>query len=78
MREELAGRYYQLLSGHPTIGPYLHKIKKIDMGGCWWCSSDERQLCHHLFVRCKSWTSQREKMWRDIGKACRWKHPRDP
>ena len=31
-----------------------------------------------LFVRCKAWAPQRDKMLKDIGKACRWKHPRKP
>ena len=34
----IAGRYYQLLSSHPAIGPYLKdKIHKADDDRCWWC-----------------------------------------
>ena len=78
-RKEVAGRYYQLLSGHAAIGPCLcDKIRKTGSDGCWWCDGGERQSRHHLFARCKAGAPQREKMWGDRGKACRWKHPRAP
>ena len=36
--KSVAGRYFQLLSGHAAIGPYLKdKIKKTDSDECWWC-----------------------------------------
>ena len=35
VRKSLAGRYYQLLSGHAAIGPYLRdKVKKTDNDKC--------------------------------------------
>ena len=35
-RIELAGQYYQFLSGHAAIGSYLHgKIHKIDSDRSW-------------------------------------------
>ena len=56
--KSLAGRYYQLLSGHAAIGTCLYdKIKKADKSE-WWRNSGEPQLHHHLFVRCKAWTPQ--------------------
>ena len=37
VRKELAGRFYQFLSGHATIGSYLRdKIHRIDSDRCWW------------------------------------------
>ena len=40
--QEVAGRYYQLLSGRAAIGPYLcDRIRKIDTDECWWCGSGE-------------------------------------
>ena len=39
----VASRYFQLLSGHAAIGPYLVGVAKtIQSGGCWWCNSGER------------------------------------
>lgn len=35
--KSVAGRYYQLLSGHAAIGPYLRdKIHKAVDDRCWW------------------------------------------
>ena len=52
-REALAGRYYQLLSGHAATGDYLCSgIYKLLSDKRWWCSQDERQTRHHLFVNC--------------------------
>ena len=77
VRKEVAGCYYKLLSKHAATGFYPRdKIHRIDSDECWWCDSSERQS-RHLFVRCKAWAPQRERMWRDR-KACRWKHPRAP
>ena len=78
-RKSVIGRYYQLLSGHTAIGSYLHdKIHKIDTDECWWCGSGERQSRHHHFRSCRAWARQAREMWKDIGKACGWKHPRAP
>ena len=75
----IAGRFFQLLSGHATIGPYLaEKIKTIQSDKSWWCSSGERQPRNHLFVKCWAWAVQMEGLWRSVGKTCEWKHPRAP
>lgn len=34
------------------------------------------QTRHHFFVRCEAWAPQPRKLWKSIGKACRWKHIR--
>ena len=34
-RKALAGRYYQLLSGHAATGDYLCKIHKLPSDRCW-------------------------------------------
>ena len=36
------------------------------------------QSRHHLFTRCASWTEQRGRLWKDVGEACEWEHPRTP
>ena len=77
--KHIAGRYYQLLSGHAAIGPYLKdKIHKMDNDRCWWCGGGKRQTRHHLFTECRAWTPQIRKLWKDIGKAQEWRHPRAP
>ena len=39
----VASRYFQLLSGHAAIGPYLAETTKtIQSDKCWWCGSGER------------------------------------
>ena len=74
-RKSIANRYYQLLSGHAAIGPYLKdKIRKTDDDQCWWCGGGKK----HLFTECRAWCPQITRWWKDIGKACGWKHPRAP
>ena len=76
-RKEVASRYYQLLSGHASIGSYLaEKTHTVQSSECWWCGSGERQSRYHLFFQCRRWAPESKKMWRDIGKACGWRHPR--
>ena len=77
--KSIAGRYYQLLSSHAAIGPYLKdKIRKTDDDHCWWCEGGKRQTRHHLFTECRAWIPQTRRLWRDIGKAHGWKHPKAP
>ena len=73
--KHIAGRYYQLLSGHAAIGPYLED--KVDDDRCW-CGGGKRQTRHHLFTECRAWAPQIRRLWSDIGKAHGWKHPRAP
>ena len=78
-RKSVASRYYQLLSGHSAIGPYLRdKIRKTDDDRCWWCGGGKKQTRHHLFTECRAWCPQISRLWRDIGKADGWKRPRAP
>ena len=77
-QKTLAGRYYQLLSGHAEAGTRRLRFGKTDTADCWWCMSGEPQSRHHLFTRCPSGTEQRRILWRDVGEACEWEHPRTP
>ena len=75
----IASRYYQLLSGHAAIGQYLKdRIHKIKDDKCGWCGGRKRQTRHHLFVECRAWLPYTRKMWKSIGKAHGWKHPKSP
>jgi ribonuclease HI len=76
-RKSVASRYYQLLTGHAITASYLfNKIKKIDSDLCWWCDSIKKQTRHHLFVECDKWKSQQKVLWKNVGKALGWKHPK--
>ena len=77
--KSIAGRCYQLLSGHAAIGPYLKdKIRKTEDDRYWWCGGGKKQTLHHLFPECRAWMHQIRRLWRDIRKAHGWKHPRAP
>lgn len=81
-RKGLASRYYQLLSGHAATGSFLHKRMtgplRLESSECRWCDSGATESRHHLFVECKAWFPQKQKLWRRIGKDCGWKHPKAP
>ena len=78
-RKALAGRYYQLLSGHAATGDYLcNKAHRLPSDKYWWCGQDVRQTRHHLFVNCAAWKPQIKELWKDVGYLCGWKHPRAP
>ena len=42
-RKEIAGRFYQLLSGHAATGDHLIRINQAERDDCFWCGSGERQ-----------------------------------
>lgn len=76
-RKELASRHYQLLSGR------FHRVLPGETGrtsssGRWWCNSGERQLWYSTIsadARPGEWNKV---VWREVGKAREWKHPRAP
>ena len=73
----IAARYFQLLSGHAAIGPYLKdKMRKTNDDTCWWCGGRKKQTRHHLLTACRAWAPQIERLWKMVGKAYGWKHPR--
>ena len=79
MPKSVAGRYYQLLSGHAAIAPYLKdRIGRATDGKCWWCGGGKQQTRHHLFTKCRARLPQIRKLWKEIGKVHEWKHPRAP
>ena len=77
--KSFASRYYQLPTDHAAIGLYLKdKIHRAVDDKCWWCGGGKQQTHYHLFSECKAWLPQARKMWRAIGKALGWTHPRAP
>ena len=43
VRKELAGRFYQLLSGHAGTAPHLQRFGQTPSDKYWWCGTGERQ-----------------------------------
>ena len=77
VQKSIASRYYQLLSGHAAIGPYLKdKIRKTGDDRYWWCGGEKQQTLHHIFTGCRACRPQITSLWKDIWKDCGWKHPR--
>ena len=78
MRKELAGRFYQLLSGHTAIGPHLKRSGQATDDGCWWGGSGESQTRHHLFIKCWRWMSEIRQLWQKMERDCEWRTRRGP
>ena len=77
-RKEVVIRFYQSLSGHAAIETLAERTREAPSSACWWCGSGKRQSCHHLVTECRRWTPEIKTLWKEVGKACRWKHPRAP
>ena len=76
-RKELAGRYYQFLSGHAAIGAYLsEKVRKLDSSACWFCGTGERMSRFHLVARCRRRTGQQRVLWKRVERLCECDRPR--
>ena len=76
MPKSVAGRYYQLLSGHAATRSYLKvKIGQTDDDRFWWCGGGKQQT-RHLFTECRDWLPRIRKLYKGIGKARGWKHPK--
>lgn len=56
--KRIAARYFQLLSGHAVVAPFLkEKWGWIDRDMCWWCEKG-RQSRANLFKECTAWTKE--------------------
>ena len=54
----VAARFFQLLSGHAMIAPFLkEKWRWTESDVCWWCEGG-RQSREHLFKECKAWKTE--------------------
>jgi hypothetical protein len=73
-RKETAMRYYQLMTGHAAIAPYLkNNVKNGDSEECWWYQSGKKQSREHLFKECPKWKPQIRELWRIVGKDVGWR-----
>ena len=64
--KELAGRFYQLMSGHAAVAEHLVRVGQADNDNCFWCGSGERQTRHHLFIKCRRWMPEIRKLWQRV------------
>ena len=65
--EELASRFFQLVSGHAIIAPFAKEnFGWTDSGLCWWCGS-ARQTGEHLFKECITWKEEIKELWKGKG-----------
>ena len=77
-KKTLAGCYYSTSSYRgmqrrvPT-GNGLERHGRLLVVHGWGAAVED-----HLFTRCASWTVQRRRLWKDVGEACEWEHPRTP
>ena len=67
--KRVASRYFQLLSGHAMIAPFLKdRWGWTDSDACWWCNGG-RQSRDHLFKECRRWEEGVGKLWDAVGRA---------
>ena len=74
----MAGRFYQLLSGHAATAKHLVRVGQAPSDRCWWCGSGERQSRSHLLVRCQRWGPKIRRLWKRVERDCEWDGPRAP
>ena len=65
--KRLAGRYYQLKTGHCRTGQYLKATKNTATAECGWCHY-KTQTREHLFKHCDKWKMQQKILWAEIRK----------
>ena len=68
-KKDVAGRYYQLMSGHVATAPHLRRVGQAISDECWWCDTGQRQTRLHLFSSCRRWTPQIRDLWLRIDAA---------
>jgi ribonuclease HI len=72
-----AAVFYQLLSGHATIGKYLKRIGKTDDPSCGFCRKETAlQSRGHLFNECTYWSRERKRLYQDINSTEKFKDSR--
>ena len=71
-QKDLAGRFYQLLSGHAATAEHLVRIGQTDSDRCFWCGTGEKQTRYHLFVKCRRWTPEIKRLWQRVRMETGW------
>ena len=68
-KKSVAARFFQLLSGHAMIAPFLRdRWGWTDTDRCWWCEKG-RQSREHLFKKCRTWEKEIRMLWKAVGEA---------
>ena len=68
-RKGVASRFFQLLSGHAMIAPFLKdRWGWTDTDRCWWCNGG-RQSRDHLFKECGGWKEEIRELWNEVGRV---------
>jgi len=74
--KSLAARFYRLKSRHAPVGTYLKRFGLRDDDKCGWCGGRGRtvtQMREHLFRHYSRWRDQQKTLWKEVGKATRWR-----
>ena len=50
--KRIASRYYQLKTGHASVGVFLKRIRVQEEESCQWCQSP-RESVEHLMLKCQ-------------------------
>jgi hypothetical protein len=66
--KRLAGRFYQLNTGHCLTGQYLQWTKSRSAAKCEWCFY-KTQTREHLLKNCPRWEPQQKILWAEVRKA---------
>ena len=68
-RKGVTSRFFQLLSGHAMIAPFLKdRWGWTETDSCWWCNGG-RQSRDHLFKECGRWAKEIKDLWKEVGRA---------
>lgn len=54
-----------MLTNQGCFGYYLHKIRKLDVPGCWYCGYHTDDALHTFFI-CEAWETHRSRVENDI------------
>ena len=71
----LAARFDRLKCGHAPVGTYLKRFEHQDTDISWWRGggSMTAQTREYLFRHCSRWKDQQKTLWKEVGKATRWR-----
>ena len=66
--KKVAGRYYQLKTGHAAVGAYLRKVQARESEACQGCQAPSETV-HHLLFECREWRKQRRALYKALQKV---------
>ncbi|KAL2005518.1 hypothetical protein VTN00DRAFT_2729 [Thermoascus crustaceus] len=66
--KKIASRYFQLKTGHATIGTYLKRMQAQESEACRGCQAPKESIRHLLF-ECRQWRRQRGTLYQALDRA---------